>query len=137
MVYIFSWSNIYFSLYCCSIGWGLKKISFLKRTLTKGFFVKGDCLNISFNKSLWYDPLKRKFFKTIFFVWFDLEPIHPLLVFQFYHLFSFFCWRAKRLSWAISSYISFGLKLSRSILLTSHKLQLNLYLMHWRDAKPS
>jgi len=88
--YIFSWSYLSCSLYSWSFWWSLNKISFWIITLTKGFYVKGDWLNIGFNKSLWYDPWKRKFFKTLFFVWFDLEPTHPpFLVCEFHHLFSY------------------------------------------------
>jgi len=46
----------------------LKKMSFWKTTLTKGFCVKGDWLDIGFNKILWYDPWKKKFFQISIFL---------------------------------------------------------------------
>ena len=84
------------------ICWRLKKISFWIRSLTKGFCVKGDWLNIGFNKSLWYDPWN--FFSKLYFfclIWFRTNS-PPILICEFHHLFSFwysmnndFCW-AKR-----------------------------------------
>ena len=57
-----------------------KKRERMRKKRRQRFCVKGDWLNIGYNKNLWYDPWKRKFIQnSAFFIWFRANSPSPFV----------------------------------------------------------